>query len=655
MQLLLVIGIATNNHISAMFPQAARRSITPATMGRYISSAPRSTYQRMYSYFTKKTQPTPSLWSTASVYKTAHTTSMPQPVAQTSWRSFFSKLFGFGQEADQRAKNLWTFFETTLKNPIRFNDHDINYLISFQSIINTPNTNNQTILNALMQEYLVKLRTSPINPPIMHNMLNAIDILLAMGARLGLKIEEALFELIQLKLNVPITPYNKPFIEELEHRLYVTAHLSKIDYDLFKLEIKLVKSQKVKSTQPPKTKTAEKPFEAQKPEEPIKQEAAKTTFTQQKSEEAINKNEKKLLVNDLWQFFKTYLLETDWYPQVGGLRELTLKNFASVINEPNPLSENKYQTVLGAMLYNFLSNSINIEPVNNYFKAADQIKNNFSMWYRNYEEGLIRYTYILLSTGATLGQNAEKELLKLLTLKESIKLLATVTDLDNMDTIEIGGFDQKTFLPLTQALIPIEVRLQTLANIHNLNYEKLNMQAKQRAQQEWLAQWGKQRDTVRKAKSILGMPLGKNPEYPEILKTYEKLANQYIERDEELFNALNDLRRIIFNLEPYNQTYRVSYKRKQEEARKEKYRQAEEETKKAFGGYTKKDITADFKTLGLKKTATWPEVKQAFGALAKQHHPDVLPPEQKAAGTKKFIEIRDAYKRLEEHFEKTKK
>ena len=51
-----------------------------------------------------------------------------------------------------------------------------------------------------------------------------------------------------------------------------------------------------------------------------------------------------------------------------------------------------------------------------------------------------------------------------------------------------------------------------------------------------------------------------------------------------------------------------------------------------------------YKVLGVEKTATEKEIKQAFRRLARQHHPDVNPNDPKAE--ERFKEINEAYEVL---------
>lgn len=53
-----------------------------------------------------------------------------------------------------------------------------------------------------------------------------------------------------------------------------------------------------------------------------------------------------------------------------------------------------------------------------------------------------------------------------------------------------------------------------------------------------------------------------------------------------------------------------------------------------------------YETLGVPKTATAAEIKSAFRKLARQHHPDVAKPKEKAAAEEKFKQINEAYEVL---------
>ncbi|HEY5036046.1 MAG TPA: DnaJ C-terminal domain-containing protein, partial [Chthoniobacterales bacterium] len=53
-----------------------------------------------------------------------------------------------------------------------------------------------------------------------------------------------------------------------------------------------------------------------------------------------------------------------------------------------------------------------------------------------------------------------------------------------------------------------------------------------------------------------------------------------------------------------------------------------------------------YETLGVAKTASAAEVKTAFRKLARQHHPDVAKPKEKAAAEEKFKQINEAYEVL---------
>src|SRR5205809_5935785 len=56
------------------------------------------------------------------------------------------------------------------------------------------------------------------------------------------------------------------------------------------------------------------------------------------------------------------------------------------------------------------------------------------------------------------------------------------------------------------------------------------------------------------------------------------------------------------------------------------------------------DFKDYYKTLGVSKTATDKELKQAYRKLARKHHPDVNPGDKAAEG--KFKEINEAYEVL---------
>jgi curved DNA-binding protein len=53
-----------------------------------------------------------------------------------------------------------------------------------------------------------------------------------------------------------------------------------------------------------------------------------------------------------------------------------------------------------------------------------------------------------------------------------------------------------------------------------------------------------------------------------------------------------------------------------------------------------------YETLGVSKTAGADEIKSAFRKLARQHHPDVVKPKEKAAAEEKFKQINEAYEVL---------
>ena len=50
--------------------------------------------------------------------------------------------------------------------------------------------------------------------------------------------------------------------------------------------------------------------------------------------------------------------------------------------------------------------------------------------------------------------------------------------------------------------------------------------------------------------------------------------------------------------------------------------------------------------LGVPKTASQAEIKSAFRKLARQYHPDVVNPSEKAEAEKRFKEINEAYEVL---------
>ncbi|HEY1770792.1 MAG TPA: DnaJ C-terminal domain-containing protein [Chthoniobacterales bacterium] len=53
-----------------------------------------------------------------------------------------------------------------------------------------------------------------------------------------------------------------------------------------------------------------------------------------------------------------------------------------------------------------------------------------------------------------------------------------------------------------------------------------------------------------------------------------------------------------------------------------------------------------YETLGVSKSASAAEIKSAFRKLARQHHPDVAKPKEKAAAEEKFKQINEAYEVL---------
>ena len=56
--------------------------------------------------------------------------------------------------------------------------------------------------------------------------------------------------------------------------------------------------------------------------------------------------------------------------------------------------------------------------------------------------------------------------------------------------------------------------------------------------------------------------------------------------------------------------------------------------------------TSLYQTLNIPKTATQSEIKKAYRKAALQHHPDKVPPEQRAKAEHKFKEISKAYEWL---------
>ncbi|MFA5141111.1 MAG: DnaJ C-terminal domain-containing protein [Elusimicrobiota bacterium] len=61
-----------------------------------------------------------------------------------------------------------------------------------------------------------------------------------------------------------------------------------------------------------------------------------------------------------------------------------------------------------------------------------------------------------------------------------------------------------------------------------------------------------------------------------------------------------------------------------------------------------------YAVLGVKKDAAAEEIKQAYRRLAKQHHPDLNPDQDKAQATAKFKEINEAYEALSDPQKKAK-
>jgi hypothetical protein len=68
-------------------------------------------------------------------------------------------------------------------------------------------------------------------------------------------------------------------------------------------------------------------------------------------------------------------------------------------------------------------------------------------------------------------------------------------------------------------------------------------------------------------------------------------------------------------------------------------------------GPSDEQIAAAYKTLGLKKVATWPEVKAATKRLMVKHHPDkVGTPREKAKAEAKFKEVQAAQELLKHRY-----
>jgi curved DNA-binding protein len=61
-----------------------------------------------------------------------------------------------------------------------------------------------------------------------------------------------------------------------------------------------------------------------------------------------------------------------------------------------------------------------------------------------------------------------------------------------------------------------------------------------------------------------------------------------------------------------------------------------------------------YETLGVAKTASAAEIKSAFRKLARQHHPDVAKPKEKAAAEEKFKQINEAYEVLSDPEKRSK-
>ncbi len=61
-----------------------------------------------------------------------------------------------------------------------------------------------------------------------------------------------------------------------------------------------------------------------------------------------------------------------------------------------------------------------------------------------------------------------------------------------------------------------------------------------------------------------------------------------------------------------------------------------------------------YETLGVGKTASAAEIKSAFRKLARQHHPDVAKPKEKAAAEEKFKQINEAYEVLSDPEKRSK-
>ena len=61
-----------------------------------------------------------------------------------------------------------------------------------------------------------------------------------------------------------------------------------------------------------------------------------------------------------------------------------------------------------------------------------------------------------------------------------------------------------------------------------------------------------------------------------------------------------------------------------------------------------------YETLGVARTATPEEIKKAYRRLARRHHPDLQPPEKRAAASERFAEINEAHEVLSDPAKRAK-
>ena len=250
-----------------------------------------------------------------------------------------------------------------------------------------------------------------------------------------------------------------------------------------------------------------------------------------------------------------------------------------------------------------------------YIRYAHEIQSLFSSEYTFHTETRLKYIDTLLGMGATLGNNAQKNFMKILIDMYIVIQALNNADLDEYKFVLIRKEEKKNIkLPLSETLLATENRLRIIANIHSLNYDALSKKAQEIAQNTWESEYKQQREQVRTAKELFGIPLNQGSPKTEILKnTYRRLAKQNMQKEPDFFKALEAL----VEIELDDWVAFLLFEREREP--REEYK---EQSKQSY--YSDTSFEDAYKVLGLTSSASFEEVKAKVKALRKQSHPDIV-------------------------------